>query len=113
MLNRLSGQDLINKNLIQNGNNIEKLSIGTKNPYADIDKHLLIDESNISRDAISLYQRDLDIKKFTALAMSNPEDTDFNSLVIKNVFNTIDSNFEDSILENLFNNERFLKDLFS
>ena len=77
MLNRLSGQDLINKNLIQNSN-VEKLSTDKKNPYSDVDKNLLIDETNISNEALNLYQRDLDIRKFTSLAMSNPENLSHN-----------------------------------
>ena len=111
MLNRLSGQDLINKNLLQS-NNIEKLSIGTRNPYADIDKNLLIDEANISNEAMSLYQRDLDIKKFTTLAMSDIDDLSHNNLVAQNVFNKMDSNFENTIIEGIFNSKTFLDDLF-
>lgn len=49
MLKGLSGQDLINQNLIQ-GNNVEKLTSAKKNPYADIDKNLLIDETSISNE---------------------------------------------------------------
>lgn len=113
MLNRLSGQDLINKNLIQNGNNVEKLAIGNKNPYADVDKQLLIDRYNISNEAISLYQKDLDIKKFTSLALSNPENTDFNSLVVQNVFNSMDESFENKIIEGIFKSGKFLEDLFN
>lgn len=111
MLNRLSGQDLINKNLIQNSN-IEKLSTDKKNPYADVDKNLLIDETNISNEALTLYQRDLDIKKFTSLAMSNPEDLSHNSLVLQNVFGVQDETFENTLIEGIFNNNAFLKDLF-
>lgn len=110
MLNRLSGQDLINKNLIQNSG-VEKLNIGVKNPYADIDKNLLIDETNISKEAFTLYQRDLDIKKFTALAMSNPEDTSHNLLVAQNVFNSMDTDFENSLIEGLIKNRTFLEDI--
>lgn len=111
MLNRLSGQDIINKNLLQ-GSSVEKLSLGTKNPYADIDKNLLIDETNISNEALSLYQRDLDIKKFTALAMSDAENLNHNALVAQNVFNKMDSNFENTIIESIFNNKMFLEDIF-
>lgn len=111
MLNRLSGQDLINKNLIQNSN-VEKLSTDKKNPYADVDKNLLIDETNISNEALNLYQRDLDIRKFTSLAMSNPENLSHNSLVLQNVFGVQDETFENTLIEGIFNNNTFLKDLF-
>lgn len=111
MLNRLSGQDLINQNLVKSSN-VEKLANSAKNPYANADKNLLIDETNISNEAIALYQRDLDIRKFTSLAMSNPENTNHNSLVAQNVFNIMDSGFESKIIEGIFNNRNFLNDLF-
>lgn len=111
MLNRLSGQDLINQNLVKNSN-VEKLANSAKNPYANTDENLLIDETNISNEAVALYQRDLDIRKFTSLAMSNPENTDHNNLVVQNVFNTMDSDFESKIIEGIFSNRNFLNDLF-
>ena len=111
MLNRLSGQDLVNQNTVKS-NNIEKLTTSTKNPYANADKNFLIDETNISNEALLLYQKDLDIKKFTSLAMSNPENTDHNQLVVQNVFNIADSGFENQIIEGIFNNSNFLNDLF-
>lgn len=111
MLNRLSGQDLINKNLIQSGN-VDKLPQANKNPYSDIDKKLLIDETDISNEALSLYQKDLDIQKFTKLALSNPNDLSHNALVAQNVFNFMDNDFETNILDSIFNNKLFLKDLF-
>ena len=89
MLNRLSGQDLINKNLIQSGD-IEKTSLGKRNPYSEIDKNLLVDESDISNEALKLYQKDLDIKKFTKLALSDADNHDCNALVMQNVFSIQD-----------------------
>ena len=111
MLNRLSGQDLINQNIVKN-NNIGKLANSGKNPYINSDQNLLIDETNISNEAIVLYQRDLDIKKFTSLALSNPENTNHNNLVAENVFNIMDSDFENKIIEGIFNNKNFINDLF-
>ena len=111
MLNRLSGQDVINQNTIKN-NNIGRLTNSTKNPYANTDQNLLIDETSISNEAMALYQRDLDIKKFTSLAMSNPENTDHNNLVVQNVFNIMDSDFESNIIDGIFNNRSFINDLF-
>ena len=111
MLNRLSGQDIINQNTVRSGN-VDKIANLSKNPYANSDKNLLIDETNISNEAMVLYQKDLDIRKFTSLAMSNPENTDYNKLVVQNVFNINDSDFENQIIEGIFNNRNFLNDLF-
>ena len=109
MLNRLSSQELINKNLVQSSE-VDKTSLGKKNPYSDIDKNLLVDVYDISNDAIQLYQKDLDIRKFTSLAMSDLDNTDYNSLVVQNVFSS-DDDFNNKILEGLFSNKSFLQDL--
>ena len=110
MLNGISAQELANKNLVQE-TDIEKIKAKNKNPYAEIDKTLLIDESNISKEAIKLYQRDLDIKKFTGLAMSDPNDTSHNKLVMEKVFQADDEQFSSKIIEGIFDNREFLKDL--
>ena len=112
MLRGLSNQDNITKNLIQQ-NDVEKLGAVKRNPYSNIDKNLLIDETSISNEAMNLYQRDLDIKKFSALAMSDPEDFSHNSLVIENIFGKQDESFENKIIEGIFESKAFLKDLFS
>ncbi len=111
MLKGLSSQDLINKSLIQN-NELEKASLNKKNPYSDIDKNLLVDETDISKEALKLYQKDLDIRKFTSLAMSDSGNNDCNLLVMNNVFNAQDSDFDNKVIEGIFNNKTFLKDLF-
>lgn len=110
MLNGISAQELANKNLVQE-TDIEKIQNKNKNPYAEIDKTLLIDESNISKEAIKLYQRDLEVKKFTNLAMSDPEDTGHNKLVMEKVFQADDGEFSEKVIEGMFNNRNFLKDL--
>ena len=110
MLNGISAQELANKNLVPD-TDIEKIPNTNKNPYAAIDKTLLIDESNISKEAIKLYQRDLEVKKFSFLALSNPEDTSHNKLVMEKVFQADDGEFSEKVIEGMFNNRNFLKDL--
>ena len=88
------------------------MSLKNKNPYADVDKNLLIDETSISNEAFNLYQKDLDIRKFTSLALSDPENMSHNALVAERVFAANDEAFENSIIESLFNNKMFLNDLF-
>ncbi len=110
MLKGLSSQELISKNLVQSSE-LEKTSLTKKNPYSDIDKNLLVDETDISNEAVKLYQKDLDIKKFTSLALSDPDNMDCNVLVMNNVFNSQDFDFEDKVIEGIFNNKTFLNDL--
>ena len=111
MLNGLSGQDIINKSLIQSGE-LEKTTLTKRNPYADIDKNLLVDETEISKEAINLYQKDLDIRKFTSLALSDSDNMDCNALVLDNVFNANDVTFDDKVIQGIFSNKSFLQDLF-
>lgn len=111
MLKGVSNHDVNSQNLIQQ-NEIEKTGLNKKNPYANVDKNLLIDESSISTEALDKYQRDLDIKRFSALAMSDPEDLSHNILVAQNVFGVEDTEFDSKVFEGIFNNKVFLKDLF-
>ena len=110
MLKGISAQELANKNLVQDA---EQVKNNKKIPYADIDRNLLIDETNISNEALRLYQRDLDIKKFTKLAMSDPDDTSHNSIAAEKIFNTNDNNFENKIVEGIFDSKAFWKDLLA
>ena len=59
----------------------------------------------LSERALNLYQKRTDIKKFTKLALSNPEDLTHNELVKEKELDEYD------LLFDLTNNEEFLKDL--
>lgn len=81
------------------------------NPYKNIDKNLLIDETAISDEAINLYERDKDIAQFNALAMSNPEDLSHEE-IIANLFNSGASDpLSAEAIEGLSNNQKLLDDL--
>lgn len=60
---------------------------------------------SLSERALNLYQKKTDIKNFTKLAMSNPEDSSHNDLVKEKELDEFD------LLFDLSNNEEFLKDL--
>ena len=60
---------------------------------------------SLSEHALNLYQKKTDIKNFTKLAMSNPEDSSHNDLVKEKELDEFD------LLFDLSNNEEFLKDL--
>ena len=59
----------------------------------------------LSERALNLYQKRTDIKNFTKLALSNPEDLSHNELVKEKELDEYD------LLFDLTNNEEFLKDL--
>lgn len=81
------------------------------NPYKNIDKNLLIDETAVSTEAINLYQKDQDIQKFKSLAMSDPEDLSHEEIVA-GLFNKggIDP-FSDAAVEEISGSPKLLKDL--
>ena len=59
----------------------------------------------LSERALNLYQKRSDIKNFTKLTLSNPEDLSHNELVKEKELDEYD------LLFDLTNNEEFLKDL--
>lgn len=108
MLGRI-GQNDQNSEILTQGSNVEKVQNGLKgNPYANIDKNLLIDETNISDDAMKLWERENDIKKFTKLALSDPEDNSAEKLVKDAGAEFID---DKEAFYNLIKNQKFLEDI--
>ena len=82
-----------------------------KSNYQNVDKSLLIDETAISNKAIQLYQKEQDIKQFTNLAMSNPEDLSHED-IIANLFDKgVVDPFSDGILGELSQNQKLWNDL--
>lgn len=67
---------------------------------------------SLSKHALNLYERKTDVKNFTRLALSNPENTTHNKIVdeLFGKEGVVDP-FSDNALFSLSENERFLKDL--
>lgn len=81
-----------------------------KNPY-QTDKNLLIDETAISDEAVNLYQKEQDVKKFTKLAMSDPNDLSHEE-IISNLFKSgVNDLFSDETFTDLSSNQNLLNDL--
>lgn len=81
------------------------------NPYKNIDRSLLIDETAISNEAVNLYQKEQDVKQFNSLAMSDPENLSHEEIVA-NLFNKgiSDPLSEDSVGA-LSSNQKLWEDL--
>ena len=83
-----------------------------KNPYATYNRDFLIDESQISKDAIKMYEHEKDVKKFTNLAMSDLENDDTTEALMQNVFAKGAIDYDDAnILGELSENEKLWDDL--
>ncbi len=85
--------------------NAQKTAYATNNnPY--------VDRSEISANAIELFQRDCDINKFNKIAMSDSEDLShlerMNEIFSQGVIDV----FEDDILSSLSSNSKLWDDLF-
>lgn len=112
MLKGILNNNLQNNNQIAQTTGADKTGLFTnKNPYEKIDKNLLVDQLDISNDAMKLYEKDLDIKKFAQLALSDPEDLTHNKKVASQI-ESGEIEFDDKeIIDRLFNNPKFFSDL--
>lgn len=94
-----SQQQLKTQNSSLSGGNISSPIERLREP---VQKNIL---KKLSQHVLNLYQKKTDIKKFTELALSNPEDTSHNDLVKEKNLDEYD------LLFDLPDNEDFLKDL--
>lgn len=95
-----NASNIINLNAIRS--NLQKTGYAS-NPY--------VDKSEISVNALEMYQRDLDIAKFTKIAMSDSEDTSHLDKIQELFSNGIVDAFEKDILSNLVTNSKLWNDL--
>lgn len=100
---KLIKQDSLNRIL---GSNIPTKKNTTNNV-----SEFLLDSSDISNTAMKMYERELDIRNFTQLATSNPENESHNKLVEKLFANGIVDVFEDDTIASLAGNKSLLNDL--
>ena len=75
----------------------------------DIAKNEFLD--NLTKHAVKLYEKKCDIKNFSKLVLSNPENTSHNELVEELFQKGVIDPLEDEKLEKLADNSRFLRDL--
>ncbi len=97
----------------------EKLSTKTTAPNhgmikpVDVDFDLSKNEflDNLTKHAVNLYEKNCDIKNFSKLVLSDPENTSHNQLVEELFKKGAVDPLEDEKLEKLADNSRFLRDL--
>ena len=75
------------------------------NPY--------IDKTEISANAMQLFQRDLDIQKFTKIAAQNPEDISYLEQIQELFSQGVVDPFEEDVLSELVTNSKLWDDLNS
>lgn len=112
MLKGVNNNDGILNSQLDKQNEVSKVATNPiKNPYQDIDKNMLIDETAISSAAMQLYQKEQDVSKFNKLAMSDPENMSHDEIVDSLFSKGVVDPFSDEALSSLTNNQNFLADL--
>jgi len=104
---------LYNSQLERQGNIINLAALranAQKNAYAN-NSNPYVDKSEISVNAIELFQKDCDINRFNKIAMSNPQDLShlerMNEIFSEGVIDV----FEDDVLSELVTNSKLWDDL--
>lgn len=81
------------------------------NPYKNIDRSLLIDETAISDEAVNMYQKEQDINQFNKLAMSDPEDLSHEEIIAGLFNNGVSDPLSEDMAGELSDNQQLLEDL--
>ncbi len=117
-INNENNEQLVNARLNgQNGiSSVVTNPIGNKNPYNKETKFNLVDVSDISMDAVKIFQREQDVKEFTKLALAGMDDEEtynqqVEELFSKGVVDPFMVDDTDTLAQDLASNEEFLKDI--
>ena len=114
MLNGIYNNDNVsnNTNYISRESNIVQVSDAQKK-YATspFQNSHFIDVMQISSDALNLYQKEQDIKKFADLALSDTEDSSHLDLINEAFSKGALSPFIEDSLEGLLNNQKLWDDI--
>ncbi len=112
MLN-ITNNDKFNSNNIKEQADILKVGMSLyKGTQQNSQISQLFDETDISNKALNLYQKELDIKNFTQLALSNPENSSHIDLTIQTLFAKSTNMSNEELANSLLGNDKFLSDLF-
>ena len=109
-----SNNNILGNKLVQQDslNNILGTGLSRRNSNNIVDNsNFLIDSSDISNKAMQMYQRELDIKNFTQLATSDPENTSHEKLMEELFSKGVVDVFEDNTIASLSTNKSLIDDL--
>ena len=109
MFNNINDNNLLQLN---NSNNVVNLAnIRSNLQKSGYNTNPYVDKTEISANAMKLFQRDLDINKFTKLAISDPEDKSYIAQVQKLFEDGVIDAYEDDVLSDLVNNSKLWEDI--
>ena len=115
MFNNINdNNDLLLNSQLNGKNNIINLAAiranAQKNGYG-INNNPYVDKTEISANAIELFQKDCDINKFNKIAMSDSEDLSHLDLMNELFSQGVVDVFEDDVLSSLVTNSKLWDDL--
>lgn len=109
MFNNINDNNLLNLNTTNNVINLANVrTVVKKNGYGTIP---LVDKTEISSDAMKLFQKDLDIQKFAKIAAENPEDLSYLEQIQELFASGVVDPFEEDVLNKLVTNSKLWDDL--
>lgn len=113
MFNNINDNDSFYKSQLDSQSNVVNLALmrANANKTSQINKNPYVDRTEISSNAIELFQKDCDIKKFNKIAMSDVND--FSHLErMKELFaDGVTDVYEDDVISELINNPKLWSDL--
>ena len=113
MFNNINDNDSFYKSQLDSQSNVVNLALmrANANKTSQIKKNPYVDRTEISSNAIELFQKDCDIKKFNKIAMSDAND--FSHLErMKELFaDGVTDVYEDDVMAELVNNPKLWSDL--
>lgn len=112
-INDNNNEYLYNSQLDRQNNivNLAALRANTQKSAYGINNNPYVDKSEISANAIELFQRDCDINKFNKIAMSDAEDLSHLERMNELFSDGIIDVFEDDVLSDLVTNSKLWDDL--
>lgn len=110
MLNSVNNE--LNSSSLDNKISVQGVATNPiNNPYKNIDRSLLIDETAISNEAVYMYEKEQDINQFNKLAMSDPEDLSHNDIIAGLFNNGVSDPLSEEMAGELADNQQLLEDL--
>jgi len=112
MLNSVNLNNELNSSSLDNSISVSGVATNPiNNPYKNLDKNLLIDETAISDEAINMYQKEQDVNQFSNLAMSDPNDLSHEDIIAGLFSKGVSDPLSDEMAQELSGNQKLLGDL--
>ena len=108
-----NNKDLLYNSQFQTNNVVNLASVRSAFQKNNGYNNTYVDKTEISSSAMELFRKDLDIKKFTQIAMSDPEDKSYLSRMQELFAEGVIDAYEDDVIEELVTNSKLWDDLES